>query len=146
MPAPQNLRNHSRVDPAIHFFVVPVLLINVVVAIWQAVVHWNNLRAFCLWWIVVAIALVIVAAKTRMNALKVQDRIIRLEEHLRLATLLPAEQKVHIPELTTPQLIALRFASDEELPALVHKTLTRNLEPKQIKESITHWRADHERV
>jgi hypothetical protein len=81
-----------------------------------------------------------------MNDLKLQDRIIRLEERLRLASILPANQLAHIPELHTKQLVALRFASDEELPALVHKTITQGLEPKAIKENIINWRPDDHRV
>ena len=65
---------------------------------------------------------------------------------LRLAALLPADDRAHIDELSIKQLIALRFASDAELPDLVRKTLTQNLEPKAIKESITTWRPDYDRV
>jgi hypothetical protein len=82
----------------------------------------------------------------RSQTLRAQDRIIRLEERLRLAALLPAEDRAHIDELSIKQLIALRFASDDELPALAHKTLTQNLEPKAIKQSIVNWRGDYYRV
>ena len=146
MSAPQSYKNHGRFDPPMHFFVFPVLLINFIVTITIAVQHWHHHRNLHLWWIVVAAALVVLATKSRINDLKVQDRIIRLEERLRLAALLPPSERDRIDQLTTSQLIALRFASDDEIPALVHKTLTQNLEPKAIKASIVNWRPDHDRV
>jgi Family of unknown function (DUF6526) len=146
MPTPQSFKNHMRWDPPIHFFVFPVLILNFFFSIYIAIHHWPIHAHLLLWWIVVSAALVVLATKCRINDLKLQDRIIRLEEHLRLASILPADQLPHIPELATKQLIALRFASDEELPALVRKTLTQNFEPKAIKENITHWRDDNHRV
>ena len=146
MSAEQNLKNHHRFDPWIHFFAFPVFILNVFFAICIAARHWSAHTHIVIWWIILSVALLILATKCRMNDLKLQDRIIRLEERLRLQALLGPAELSHISELTTPQLIALRFASDEELPALVHKTLTQNLCPKAIKESITHWRADHHRV
>ncbi|QNI36133.1 DUF6526 family protein [Edaphobacter albus] len=146
MPAPQNYSNHHRTDPPMHFFVFPVLIANVGVAIWIAIHFRHQYPWLGHWSIVVALALLVLATKCRINDLKLQDRLIRLEERLRLSSLLPANELTHLSELTTKQLVALRFASDEEIPALVHKTLTQNLEPKAIKQSITHWRADYERV
>ena len=93
-----------------------------------------------------SLVLFMIAGRSRDRALLVQDRIIRLEERLRMTALLPAEDRAHIDELSVKQLIALRFASDAELPALVHKTLTQNLEPKAIKASIVNWRGDYHRV
>ena len=146
MSAPQSFKNHGRLDPPMHFFVFPVLLINFIVTITIAIHHWHHHRGLHLWWIVVSAALVVLATKSRMNDLKVQDRIIRLEENLRLARLLPPADLAHIQELDIKQIIALRFASDAELPALVHKTITQGLEPKAIKQNIVNWRADNHRV
>ena len=146
MPAPQSYKNHGRFDPPMHFFVIPVLLINFIVTITSAVHHWHHHRNLHLWWIVVSAALVVLATKCRVNDLKNQDRIIRLEEKLRLASLLPPGDLAHAHELDIKQIVALRFASDAELPALVHKTITQGLEPKAIKQNITHWRADDHRV
>jgi hypothetical protein len=142
----QNLQHHARYNPPFHFFLIPVLLLNLIVSIYITVHNWPAYQHLHLWWIVMAIIFLVMAEQGRSNALKVQDRVIRLEERLRLAALLPTADLSHINELTTPQLIALRFASDAELPALVHKTLTQNLEPKAIKQSITAWRPDHQRV
>jgi hypothetical protein len=146
MPAPQSLKSHMRYDPPMHFFVFPVVILNFLFSIYIAIHHWPAYAHLHLWWIVVSLALLVFAVKCRVNDLKLQDRIIRLEERLRLTSILPADQLPHIPELETRQLIALRFASDAELPALVQKTLTQRLEPKAIKENITNWRADNHRV
>lgn len=146
MSAPQNFKNHGRVDPPFHFFVLPVLALNFFISIYLSIHHWPDHWFLYLWWIVVSFALLVLALKTRINALKVQDRIIRLEENLRLASLLSPADLAHVRELDIKQIIALRFASDAELPALVHKTITQGLEPKAIKQNIANWRADNYRV
>jgi Family of unknown function (DUF6526) len=146
MAADQSFKNHARLDPPMHFFIFPVLIFNFFFSIYITIHHWPNERVLHLWWIVVSIALLMLATRCRVNDLKLQDRIIRLEERLRLTSLLPPQEAAHAHELTIPQLVALRFASDIEVPALVHKTLTQNLEPKTIKQSISNWRPDHHRV
>jgi len=146
MPTPQNLKNHTRFDPPFHFFILPILLLNLIFSIYVTIHHWPQHWALFLWWIVMSIVLFLIAGRGRDRALAVQDRIIRLEERLRLHALLPVEDRTHINELSVKQLIALRFASDDELPALFRKTLTQNLEPKAIKASIVNWRGDYHRV
>jgi hypothetical protein len=146
MPTPQNLKNHGRFDPPFHFFILPMLLLNLIFSIYVTIHHWPVHWALHLWWIAMSIVFFVMAGRARDRALCVQDRLIRLEERLRLHALLPAEDRAHINELTVQQLIALRFASDDELPALVRKTLTQNLEPKAIKQSIANWRGDYHRV
>jgi hypothetical protein len=146
MPAPQNLKNHARFDPMFHFFLLPILLLNIIFSIYIAIHHWPQDPHLHLWWIVMSLAFFVLAGVARASAVRAQNRIIRLEERLRLMALLPAEDHKYIPELTTGQLIALRFACDEELPDLVRKTLSQRLEPKAIKQNIATWRADHERV
>ena len=146
MPAPQNLKNHARLQPIFHFVILPLLLLNIIFAIYLTIHNWPAYKHTHIWWIVLSIIFFMMAGIGRDGALKVQDRVIRLEERLRLVALVSEPDRAHIHELTTPQLIALRFASDDEIPALVHKTLTQRLEPKAIKASINKWRPDYERV
>ena len=94
-----------------------------------------------------SVGVVFAAFFARWFALGVQDRVIRLEEQLRMEKLLPEELKQRIPEVTTEQMIALRFASDEELPGLVSKALTEGISNrKTLKQAIKNWRADHQRI
>lgn len=140
---PQTYSNHTRIDPAFHYFLAPVLLITLVATVVHLVRH-PHLGS--VWHVVLALALVVLAVKARTYALKAQDRVIRLEERLRLAALLPEPLRARIGELQIRQLIALRFASDAELPALVERALTEKLTEKQIKQAIQNWRPDEYRV
>lgn len=141
--APQSFKNHGRMDPPFHVVLATVLAVNLYMVGLNAFKHFD---LFSAWLVILSIAIWIPVLKLRMYPLKVQDRVIRLEERLRLLALLPAEDRVHINDLTCKQFVALRFASDDELPALFRKTLTQNLEPKAIKESIINWRGDYYRV
>lgn len=142
---PQNFANHAKTDPKYHWFLMPVVVIDVVWALWRLVMMPYDL-SFRIWGVVMAAALAVLVFTVRVYALRVQDRVIRLEERLRMMSLLPNELKPRIWELKEPQLIALRFASDEELAGLVEKTLASNLDPKSIKRSIQVWRPDYYRV
>jgi hypothetical protein len=141
---PQTYANHTRWHAPFHFFVAPVMVINV---IWQGVVFVKNPVLNQGWAIVVAIALAVVAGLTRTNSLKVQDRVIRLEEQIRHQQVLPAELASQVDKLTLGQTIALRFASDDELAGLVREVLAGRLtKPAEIKGAIKDWRADTLRV
>ena len=140
---PQTFANYARLDPPYHFFVVPVLGITLLVAIWYLI---QNPGFYTAWRVVVAAALIVLAFKARTYALKAQDRLIRLEERLRLAHILPASEHHRINDISCAQLIALRFAPDQELAAIALKTLDQNLAPKTIKESIINWRVDDHRI
>jgi hypothetical protein len=140
---PQTLANHARLDPLFHFILAPMLFGCLIASI---VFLFHHVTAVRIWLLVFSIAVLLAATKARMYALKVQDRVIRLEERLRLAALLPEALKARIPEISERQLIALRFASDGELPSLVEKVLRENMEPKAIKQAIQTWRPDYWRV
>lgn len=142
----QSYAHHTRWDPPFHFFILPVFVAAVIVAIVHLVMHFNHHPLHGALLVVLALAALLAVFKIRLNALKVQDRVIRLEERLRLAALLPEPLRSRIPELTVGQLVALRFASDGELPGLVQKTLNENLSKDDIKKSIQKWRPDDWRV
>jgi hypothetical protein len=140
----QTYANHTRWHPPFHFFVLPVMLINFVWSIVECVKTpgWHQG-----WWIVVSLALLLLTFVCRTNALRVQDRIIRLEERLRYQQLLPADLAHQARSLAIGQLIALRFASDEELEGLVREVLAGRLnKPGEIKKAIKNWRSDTFRV
>jgi hypothetical protein len=147
----QNFKNHARFDPPMHFFVMPILVSNLIACIVITVavaIHHHELHMLLLhiWLVILSLALLVLAVNSRLKDLKVQDRVIRLEERLRYAAVLPAAQAAAAASLTLRQIVALRFASDAELPALVSRTLKEGLEPKHIKANIVTWRADHHRV
>jgi|SRR5580698_4328589 hypothetical protein len=146
MPAPQNYKNHTRFHPPFHFFLVPVLIANIVIAIVVLVRRWPHHIWIHSWLVVMAVALFLIAGLARDNPLRLQDRMIRLEENLRYQRLLTPALLAQTRSLTLRQILALRFASDAELPALLQRTLSENLTPKTIKQSITNWRADNLRV
>ena len=146
MPEPQNYKNHTRFHPPFHFFVQPILLLNFFFAIYVTIHHWPDHRVLFGWWIVVSLVLFMGFGLSRSYALKAQDRIIRLEEKLRFAALLPPDLLARSQSLSVRQVIGLRFASDTELPALVKRALDENLTEKQIKQAIVDWRPDYLRV
>ncbi len=140
---PQTLENHARIDPWYHYVLTILLLITLTLVI-ALVFRRHDLLSFAL--LSGTLALLIVAAKVRTYPLKVQDRVIRLEERLRLMTILPVLLHHRIAELSESQLVALRFASDKQLMALTARVLEENLDNKQIKAAITDWRPDNYRV
>lgn len=136
----QNFSNHQKFVPLFHFFVGPVLMINVVWSIVRAVRH---VSADNIFGAVVAAALLVLSFYARLFALAVQDRVIRLEMRLRLRELLSADLQPRIPEFTVSQLVALRFASDAELPALARKVLDDKIADRTaIKKMVQQWQAD----
>src|SRR5947209_6002125 len=121
---PQNLKNHARQFPPFHFFVIPVLFLNVLYSVWRI---YRIPSIDTVWATVVAAALLVLGFVARIMALTVQDRVILLEMRLRLREVLPPDLRGRVNELTRGQSVALRFASDAELPALVREVLAGNL-------------------
>jgi|ERR1700683_5387204 uncharacterized protein DUF6526 len=139
----QSLKNHARFDPLFHFFLAPVAVASLIWTIVQVVriPGWYSVGH-----VVIALWALIAAFKIRTYALKVQDRVIRLEERVRLKELAAASFQGRIGELSVDQLIGLRFASDGEVADLAQRALAGNWNRKQIKEAIKNWRPDHWRV
>ncbi|HXX43664.1 MAG TPA: DUF6526 family protein [Candidatus Acidoferrales bacterium] len=136
----QNFENHTKLVPAFHFVVLPILLLNF---IWSVVRVIHNFSFAAAVSVLVAIALLLLALTARMFALTVQDRVIRLEMRLRMQQILPQDLRVRIPEFTVGQLVSLRFASDAELPALARKVLDEKLtDRKTIKKLVRDWQPD----
>jgi hypothetical protein len=145
-PKPQSFKSHASFDPWFHVVALVTLVLLLALSIVLLVQNIHGQILVPIFLLIVSLILFVIAAKARSYPLKVQDRIIRLEERLRLDALLPESLRKRIPELTSDQLIALRFASDDEIPTLVELTLDKHLDRKQIKERIQNWRPDHLRV
>jgi type VI protein secretion system component VasK len=146
--AEQSYANHAKYVPGFHFLTLGILVINLL---------WSLFRLFSglpgvgildrLLAVAVAVALVLLAWYLRIFPLRAQDRVIRLEETLRLERLLPPDLRPRIGTLRPGQLIALRFASDAELPELTRAVLDGNLTSAgEIKQRVRDWRADHFRM
>jgi hypothetical protein len=141
---PQTFANHTRFHPPFHYFLAPGGLVLLILTIVNVVRRYHQLNAWIL--LLIGILFPVAALLIRTNALRVQDRLIRLEERLRLQSLLSADLSSRIGELTESQLIALRFASDQELAPLVARVLAAKMPSKDIKQAIVTWRADTFRV
>jgi hypothetical protein len=143
--AEQNFANHTKVFPPFHFFVLPILLINLGVQLYWMKVFWFSYAG--IFGVLMALALILGFLSARMFVLAVQDRVIRLEERLRYQRLLPADLQARIEEFTVAQLISLRFASDAELPALARKVFDEKIqERKAIKQLVKDWKPDYLRA
>lgn len=147
---PQTFATHVRYDPPLHFFVTLVFLINVLItgyyfgrALFSG--RWENIITHA-WLFIFMIAMVVLLTRVRGYPIKVQDRLIRLEERLRLTSVLQEPLRSRIGELQDTQLVGLRFASDEELPGLVQRALDEKLSRDDIKKAIVKWRPDNSRI
>jgi Family of unknown function (DUF6526) len=140
MSQTQNFENHTRIVPMFHQVTLPILLVNFLWSIYRAVRHFSADAVISL---LLAVAIILVAFFARVFALSVQDRVIRLEMRLRMQQILPPDLQGRIAEFTVSQLVALRFASDAELPGLARKVLDEKLsDRKAIKKLIRDWQPD----
>jgi hypothetical protein len=138
--AAQSFQKHTRFLPPFHFFVMPVLLVNFLNECRHV---WQDPSQHYAFQVVFAAALVMAALMSRVQAVTVQDRVIRLEMRLRLRGLLPPELQPNVDTLTHRQLVALRFASDAEMAELVRDVAAGKLAtPKEIKMRIKSWQPD----
>ena len=141
---PQTFENHTRIVRAYHMGAFPLLVINL---LWSAYRVIGSFSADAVVALLLAIALLLIFYHSRIFALRVQDRVIRLEMRLQMEKLLPPDLRARIPDFTVGQLVALRFASDEELPDLARKVLAENLtDRKTIKRMIKKWNPDYLRA
>jgi hypothetical protein len=141
--AEQSFKNHTKWDPPFHFFLMPVIVVTFVYTVKHAYAYPNSMT---LWLVLLTVAMFVWLIKTRTYALGVQNRLIRLEERLRMERLLPAELMARFGELSVGQIVGLRFASDVELAGLVKRVLDERLNQKQIKAAIQQWRPDNTRI
>lgn len=141
---PQSFERHAQYTPPYHFFTSPLGFVFFGWSLQRLIVNPGVDTAYFL---VGSLALLGAILMLRLSALRVQDRLIRLEERLRLGRILPADLQPHIGSIRTAHLIALRFASDEEVADLVRKVVTDpSIKPKDIKRQVRSWRADYFRV
>jgi len=144
MSEKQTYTNHTRWYPLVHFVITPLLIINL---IWAIVCVVREFDWYRVQYLLLSITLVLMSLASRLQALKAQDRVIRLEERLRYSSLLSPELAAKAYELRTGQIIALRFASDEELSGLVERTVNGEFATtKEIKLAIKDWKGDYLRV
>lgn len=144
MATPQSAASHARTIPIFHYFALPVLIINIGVS---AVALYRTPAPGTAWGVLVAVALAVGVLFGRVHALTAQDRVIRLEETLRMQRVLPADMHEEIGKIKRYEMVALRFASDAELPALVKRVRAGEFaKPLDIKKAIVSWREDHLRV
>ncbi|MBA2500233.1 MAG: hypothetical protein H0V30_10950 [Chitinophagaceae bacterium] len=137
----QDVNTHKRYYPLHHFILIPLTIGIFIWSIIQLIKTTDNISLF-----LIATILLITSNITRIYALKNQDRIIRLEMRLRYFQLTQQTLSAIEQKLTMKQLVALRFAGDDELLSLIDRTINENLSPGAIKKNIKNWQADNHRV
>ncbi|OFW16527.1 MAG: hypothetical protein A3F70_01600 [Acidobacteria bacterium RIFCSPLOWO2_12_FULL_67_14] len=142
--SPQTYKNHVKFVPMFHYVLLPLLLVNFLAMTYQA---WQQPNRSTGWAVAMSFAFIVMALFARVFALRAQDRVIRLEERLRMREVLPQDLQARINDFSPEQLIGLRFASDAELPSLAAAVLRDNIQKRDaIKKMVKNWRADTLRV
>jgi hypothetical protein len=140
----QNFKNHRRLNPFHHFIITPL---TVGLLVWSVRRLMNQEdKSIALWMVLASFALVAISLIARSYALKNQDRIIRMEMRQRYFHLSGTTFTVKEKQLTLGQVIALRFAGDQELLSLIERAINEKLSPTEIKKAITDWVPDENRV
>lgn len=140
----QSFETHAKIVPGYHRWTAALVAIPTLYFAYRAAFDFSADRLALF---LFSVGVLLAATYTRVFPVGVQDRVIRLEERMRMEKVLPAELRSRIPDLTTRQLVSLRFASDEELPELVRRVLAGELRQRnEIKKAIRSWRADHQRI
>ena len=141
----QNLANHSRIVPPFHFGILIPVLVLIFFSARTLYRHYNLGWGLAIPSILLlgSVMLFLTAFFARGFALKAQDRAIRAEENLRYFAI---TGKLLDSKLTLGQVIALRFAPNNELVDLAHLAVEKNMSPKEIKQAIKNWRGDYHRV
>ncbi len=142
---PQSFENHAKMVPGYHYWATALIVLPTLYFLFLAVRDFYSPERLAN--ALFAVGVIITALYARLFPLGVQDRVIRLEERLRMERILPDDLKARIHDFTTGQLVGLRFASNEELPELARRVLDEGLtDRKAIKQAIKNWRADHQRI
>jgi hypothetical protein len=141
---PQNFANHVRYVPLYHFYlsgIIVLTLIGSMVNLFKSIGTSNIYSASLI--VVIMVCLLLLFWYSRAFALKAQDRAIRSEENLRHFQM---TGKLFDSRLTMGQIVALRFASDEEFLPLAKRAVEENMKPIDIKKAVKNWRADYYRA
>ncbi|MGD2047442.1 MAG: DUF6526 family protein [Gemmatimonadota bacterium] len=142
---PQSFENHAKIVPGYHRWATALLVLPTLYYLFRVWRDFYSVEATADF--LFALGVILTALYARVFPLGVQDRVIRLEERMRMERVLPDDMKGRIPDFTTAQLVGLRFASDEELPELARRVLDEGITDKKlIKQAVKSWRADHQRV
>lgn len=142
----QNFKNHARYFPLHHFIITPLTLIFLGWTMNRTNFETSESTSESIYFLILAFIIVLLPLLGRIYALKNQNRIILMEMRLRYFHLTGRSFYEKENELRTNQIIALRFASDDELMALVDQAISKKLSNKEIKMSIKNWKADYSRV